>query len=151
MVSGFTDWLDGTIARATGQISRLGQLLDPIADRLYIAAALLGLALRAIIPWWLVIALLGRDLVLAVVLAVLKRRGVTGLPVHFLGKAATFCLLIGFPLLLLGSAATGTGISVADVSRAIGWAFAIWGTALYWWAGVLYLVQARQILRGPDG
>jgi cardiolipin synthase len=149
MVSGFTDWLDGTIARATGQISRLGQLLDPIADRLYIAATLLGLAIRAIIPWWLVIALLGRDLVLAVVLAVLKRRGITGLPVHFLGKAATFCLLIGFPLLLLGAAATGTGVSVADVSRAVGWAFAIWGTALYWWAGVLYLVQARQILRTP--
>jgi cardiolipin synthase len=147
VVSGFTDWLDGTIARATGQISRLGQLLDPIADRLYIAATLLGLAIRAIIPWWLVIALLGRDLVLAVVLAVLKRRGITGLPVHFLGKAATFCLLIGFPLLLLGAAATGTGISVADVSRAVGWAFTLWGTALYWWAGVLYLVQARQILQ----
>jgi cardiolipin synthase len=151
MVSGFTDWLDGTIARATGQISRLGQLLDPIADRLYIAATLVGLAIRAIIPWWLVALLLGRDLVLAVVLAVLKRRGITGLPVHFLGKAATFCLLIGFPLLLLGAAATGAGPSLADVSRAVGWAFAIWGTALYWWAGLLYLVQARQILRTPTG
>jgi len=149
MVSGITDWLDGTIARATGQISRLGQLLDPIADRLYIAATLVGLAIRAIIPWWLVALLLGRDLVLAVVLALLKRRGITGLPVHFLGKAATFCLLIGFPLLLLGAAATGTGITVADVARAVGWAFAIWGTALYWWAGLLYLVQARQILRTP--
>jgi cardiolipin synthase len=151
MVSGFTDWLDGTIARATGQISRLGQLLDPIADRLYIAATLVGLAIRAIIPWWLVALLLGRDLVLAVVLAVLKGRGVTGLPVHFLGKAATFCLLIGFPLLLLGATAAGTGLSVADVSRVVGWAFAIWGTGLYWWAGVLYLVQARQILRAPAG
>jgi cardiolipin synthase len=149
MVSGITDWLDGTIARATGQISRLGQLLDPIADRLYIAATLVGLAIRAIIPWWLVALLLGRDLVLAVVLALLKRRGITGLPVHFLGKAATFCLLIGFPLLLLGAAATGTGATLADVSRAVGWAFAIWGTALYWWAGLLYLVQARQILRTP--
>jgi cardiolipin synthase len=147
MVSGFTDWLDGTIARATGQISRLGQLLDPIADRLYIAATLVGLAIRAIIPWWLVALLLGRDLVLAVVLGVLKSRGITGLPVHFLGKAATFCLLIGFPLLLLGATAAGTGLSLGDASRVVGWAFAIWGTGLYWWAGVLYLVQARQILR----
>ena len=146
-VSGVTDWLDGKIARATGQISRLGQLLDPLADRLYIAAALLGLAVRQIIPWWLVVVILARDLVLAVVLVLLKRRGVTGLPVHFLGKAATFCLMFGFPILLLGTAATGTSFTFADLARDLGWAFAIWGTALYWWAGVLYLEQAARVLR----
>ena len=146
-VSGITDWLDGKIARATGQISRLGQLLDPLADRLYIAATLLGLALRQIIPWWLVVVILARDLVLAVVLVLLKRRGVTGLPVHFLGKAATFCLMWGFPILLLGTTATGTTLTFADVARDLGWAFAIWGTALYWWAGVLYLEQAARVLR----
>lgn len=149
MVSGITDYLDGKIARATGQISRLGQLLDPLADRLYIAATLLGLAIRGIVPWWLVVLLLSRDLVLGVVLALLKRRGITGLPVHFLGKAATFNLLYAFPLLLLGDAATGTGLTLAHAARVIGWAFAIWGTALYWWAGLLYLEQARRILRGP--
>jgi len=148
-VSAVTDWLDGTIARATGQISRLGQLLDPLADRLYIATTLLALAIRAIIPWWLVIVLLGRDLVLAVVLALLKRRGITGLPVHFLGKAATFCLLFGLPLLLLGADATGTGVSLAEAARVLGWAFTLWGTALYWWAGLLYLEQARRILATP--
>ena len=146
-LSGVTDWLDGKIARATGQISRLGQLLDPLADRLYIAATLLGLALRQIIPWWLVIVILARDLVLAIVLVLLKRRGVTGLPVHFLGKAATFCLMFGFPILLLGTAATGTSFTFADLARDLGWAFAIWGTALYWWAGVLYLEQAARVLR----
>ncbi|MDA8437055.1 MAG: CDP-alcohol phosphatidyltransferase family protein [Actinomycetales bacterium] len=149
VVSGATDWLDGAIARATGQISRLGQLLDPLADRLYIAATLVGLAIRGIIPWWLVVVLLSRDLVLAVVLALLKRRGITGLPVHFLGKAATFCLLWGFPMLLLGAGATGTTFTLAEVARDVGWAFAIWGTALYWWAGILYLEQARRILRTP--
>jgi cardiolipin synthase (CMP-forming) len=146
-LSGVTDWLDGKIARATGQISRLGQLLDPLADRLYIAATLLGLALRQIIPWWLVIVILARDLLLAIVLVLLKRRGVTGLPVHFLGKAATFCLMFGFPILLLGTAAAGTAFTFADVARDLGWAFAIWGTALYWWAGVLYLEQAARVLR----
>ena len=147
VVSGITDWLDGVIARATGQISRLGQLLDPLADRVYVAATLIGLALRAIIPWWLVVLVLARDVVLAIMLVVLKRRGVTGLPVHFLGKAATFCLMFGFPILLLGTAATGTALTFADVARDLGWAFAIWGTALYWWAGVLYLEQAGRILR----
>jgi len=148
-LSAVTDYLDGMIARALGQISRLGQLLDPLADRLYIAATLLGLAIRAIIPWWLVIVLLARDLVLAVVLALLKRRGITGLPVHFLGKAATFCLLWGLPLLLLGAGASGTGLGLPELARDRGWAFAIWGTALYWWAGVLYLEQARRILGTP--
>ncbi len=150
VVSGITDYLDGTIARATGQISRLGQLLDPLADRLYIAATLVGLAIRGIVPWWLVLVLLSRDLVLALVLALLKRRGIVGLPVHFLGKAATFCLLWGFPMLLLGAGATGTTFTLAEVARDVGWAFAIWGTALYWWAGILYLEQARRILRTPS-
>jgi cardiolipin synthase len=141
VASGISDWLDGKIARATGQISRLGQILDPIADRLYIAAALLGLALRGIIPWWLVGLLVARDLMLAALLPALKRRGLVGLPVHFLGKAATFCLLYAFPLLLLGDA-PGT---LGDVARIVGWAFAIWGTALYWYAALLYVEQARRV------
>ena len=149
VVSGFTDYLDGKIARATGQISRLGTLLDPLADRLYIAATLIGLAIREIVPWWLVVLLLARDAILAVVMALLKRRGIIGLPVHFLGKAATFNLLYAVPLLLLGDGATGTSLTVADVARDVGWAFAIWGTALYWWAGLLYIEQARRILRVP--
>lgn len=143
VVSGFTDYLDGYLARRWNQITRLGQLLDPIADRLYILATLIGLLIRGIIPWWLVALLVGRDVVMAIVLLVLKRVGVTGLPVHFIGKAATFNLLYAFPLLLLGD---GSGI-VAEICRIFGWAFAIWGTALYWWAGVLYIEQARRILR----
>lgn len=143
VVAGITDWLDGKIARATGQISRLGQLLDPLADRLYIAAALLGLALRGIVPWWLVVLLLGRDLVLALFVPGLRRRGLTALPVHYLGKAATFCLLYAFPLLLLGD---GTG-TLATVARVLGWAFALWGTGLYWYAGLLYVEQAMRVFR----
>jgi cardiolipin synthase len=141
-IAGFTDWLDGYLARKWHQISRVGQLLDPIADRLYILATLIGLLLRGIVPLWFVILLVSRDLIMSVVLAVLKRRGVTGLPVHFLGKAATFCLLYAFPLLLLGD---GTGW-LADPAKIVGWAFAVWGTALYWWAAVLYLGQARRIM-----
>jgi cardiolipin synthase len=143
MVSGFTDYLDGVLARRLHQISRLGQLLDPLADRLYIIATLLGLALRDIVPWWLVIALLARDVVLAATLPILRHLGYGPLPVHFLGKAATFNLLYAFPLLLLGD---GSG-TLAQIARVAGWAFAIWGSALYWWAGLLYLWQVRQLAR----
>jgi cardiolipin synthase len=142
MVSGLTDWLDGYIARRWGQGSRLGRLLDPLVDRLYILATLLGLVLRDIVPVWFAVLLVARDALLALLLPVLRRRGYGVLPVHFLGKAATFNLLYAFPLLLLGDGA-GTLGTLAEV---FGWAFAIWGFALYWWAGLLYLDQVRRLL-----
>ncbi len=148
MVSGVTDYLDGKIARAWGQTSRLGTLLDPAADRLYILATLIGLTIRDVVPLWLTLVLVGRDVLLATTLPLLKRRGYGPLPVHYLGKAATFNLLSGFPLILLGEWTNTLG----DVAHAFGWAFAIWGTALYWWAGVLYLVQVRGLLHDePEG
>jgi cardiolipin synthase len=141
--SGATDWLDGVLARRLGQTSRLGALLDPFADRLYILASLFGLLLRHVIPWWLVALIVGRDLILLLTVPSLRRRGYLALPVHYLGKAATFALLYAFPLLLWG---TYRG-RVADVARPIAWAFTIWGTALYLWAGALYLRQWRQVVR----
>ena len=142
VVSGATDWLDGKIARATGATSRLGELLDPAADRLFIIATVIGLLVRGIVPLWLVILLMSRDLLLLVLVPALKKRGITALPVHFLGKAATMNLLYAFPLLLLSD---GTGL-VATAAYVIGWAFVLWGCALYWCAGLLYVTQARAIL-----
>jgi cardiolipin synthase (CMP-forming) len=141
-----SDWLDGKIARAWHQQSRLGEMLDPAADRLYIAATLVALAIRAIIPWWLLGLLVCRELVLGVALAVLRRRGYGPPQVNLVGKAATLCLLYAFPLLFLGS---HTG-AFAMIARVTGWAFAIWGTALYWWAAGLYLEQTRRLVRAGD-
>ncbi|HEV7194610.1 MAG TPA: CDP-alcohol phosphatidyltransferase family protein [Pedococcus sp.] len=143
MVSGVSDYLDGKIARRFGLVSRVGQLLDPLADRLYIATTLFGLAWRGVIPWWLVAVLVGREALLAVVLWWIRRYGQIGLPVHFVGKAATFNLLYAFPLLLLGQGDS----SFAHWALPIGWAFAWWGVVLYWVAGVMYVVQARQVAR----
>jgi cardiolipin synthase (CMP-forming) len=137
-----SDWLDGKLARAWNQESRLGQVLDPAADRLYIAATLAGLAVRGIIPWWLVAVLVSRELVLGVALLALRRHSYGPLQVSFLGKAATLCLLYAFPLLFLGSHAGAAALA----ARVTGWAFAIWGSALYWWAAALYLTQARQVI-----
>jgi cardiolipin synthase len=142
-VSGLTDYLDGDLARRWGQESRVGQLLDPVADRLYILATLLGLAWRDVVPWWLVALVVGRDVLLAFTIPVLARHGYGPLPVHFLGKAATFCLLYAFPLLLL---AQFDG-PLATVALALGWAFAWWGIGLYWWAGWLYVRQVRDVVR----
>ena len=117
---------------------RVGQLLDPVADRLYILATLLGLAWRDVVPWWLVALIVGRDVLLALHDPCSRGTDTGPLPVHFLGKAATFCLLYAFPLLLLAQ----LGGPVATVALALGWAFAWWGTGLYWWAGWLYCARS---------
>ncbi|WP_081788651.1 CDP-alcohol phosphatidyltransferase family protein [Candidatus Blastococcus massiliensis] len=143
MISGITDWADGKLARWLDQSSRLGALLDPAADRLYIVCTLVALALRDIAPVWLVALLVGRELVLGVMLLVLRHHGYPPLQVHYLGKAATFLLLYAFPGLLL---ADGSGW-LATAIEPFAWAFTIWGTALYLLAGILYVVQVLGIVR----
>ena len=141
-VSGATDYADGWLARKLNQATVVGQILDPVADRLYILAVVIGLALRDVIPWWLAVSLPLRDLLMWGLVPLLRTRGYTSLPVHFLGKAATFNLLYAFPLLLLGD---GDGL-VARLAMVFGWAFAVWGVGLYWWAGVLYAWQVYKLL-----
>ncbi|MCV2489062.1 CDP-alcohol phosphatidyltransferase family protein [Geodermatophilus sp. YIM 151500] len=148
-LAGASDWADGKLARMLNQRSRLGVVLDPAADRLYIVAALTALALREVVPLWLVGVLVAREFALGVLLLLLRRSGSPPLQVHYLGKAATFIMLYAFPLLLL---ADGTA-PVAVVVQPVAWALTIWGAALYLLSGVLYAGQALGILRGrrpPD-
>jgi len=112
---GVTDWLDGKLARWLHQSSRLGALLDPMVDRLYILATLLAFGIREIVPWWVIAVLVGRDLVLAATLPVWRRYGVTAPEVHYLGKAATFNLLYAFPILLLAQGES----TAAEIARPI--------------------------------
>jgi len=144
--SGVTDYLDGYLARRLDQASKLGEVLDPVADRLYILAVVIGLAIRDVVPWWFAVILPLRDVLLWGLVPILRTRGYSALPVHFLGKAATFNLLYAFPLLLLGD---GEG-TVATLAEVFGWAFAIWGIALYWWAGILYAWEVRTLLRTTE-
>lgn len=141
VLGGASDWLDGYLARRLNQFSRVGEILDPLIDRLYIAATLVGLALREFIPWWLLAILVLRDVLLVALLPILRRRGRISLPVTYVGKTGTFALLWGFPLLLLG----GLPFPVGSAIVAIGWAFALWGAFLYWWAGVRYAQTALRV------
>lgn len=142
-VGGFTDWLDGKLARLLDQFSRFGAVLDPAVDRLYILAALVALGIRDIVPWWAVAVLVARDVLLVGCVLVLRRRGYGAFVVTYLGKAATFLLLYAFPLLLLGQ---GDGL-IATISLPFGLAFAAWGTTLYLYSGALYLTQFALALR----
>ncbi len=145
MAAGISDYADGLIARRWGQYSRLGQLLDPLADRLYIFATIIALVARDGLPLAFAVALVGRDVFLACFLPVLRRHGYGPLPVNFLGKAATFNLLYAFPMLL--AALPERDDLLSTVFRPLGWAFAVWGTVLYWVAGVAYAVQVRALVR----
>jgi len=144
MFSGFSDWADGKIARlVANQSSRLGELLDPAVDRIYVVTVPVALAIYGAVPWWIVLTLIGRDVVLAATLPVLRSRGLTALPVTYIGKAATFALMSGFPLILLGQ----WDALWSRVVLACGWAFLIWGMAMYLWSGVLYLIQVAMVVR----
>ncbi|MEU5762916.1 CDP-alcohol phosphatidyltransferase family protein [Nocardia sp. NPDC047648] len=143
IASGVTDFLDGKLARLLDQSSRLGALLDPFVDRLYLVTTLAAFVIRGLMPWWVAAILVGRDLVLTATLSVYKRRELPPPEVIYLGKAATFALMSALPWLLAGEmdwAADGFG-------RAFGAALLIWGTAVYVWTGVLYTGRAIAVAR----
>jgi len=142
MFSSFTDWLDGFIARKFNQITSLGKVLDPSADRLFILATLIGLTVNEIIPAWLAIVIVARDVLLLIGYPISASHGYGPLPVHFLGKAATFALLYALPLLLLAD----VWPSAEAVILPLAWGFAYWGIGLYWVAGFVYLAQLRQLI-----
>ncbi|WP_441949429.1 CDP-alcohol phosphatidyltransferase family protein [Nocardia sp. 2TAF39] len=143
VASGVTDFLDGKLARLLDQSSRLGALLDPLVDRLYLVTTLASFVIRGLIPWWVAVILVGRDLVLTLTLSVYRRRDLPPPEVIYLGKAATFALMSALPWLLAGQmdwAADGFG-------RAFGGALLVWGTAVYVWTGVLYTGKAIRVAR----
>lgn len=140
-----TDFLDGLIARRFHLITRLGQLLDPAADRLYIFAALIGLAWRDLVPWWMVLAVVGRDVFLLGLGVILANFGFGPLPVHALGKIATFCLFYAVPMIMLGQAFP----QLEWWSQPVGWAFGLWGVFVYWWAGIIYAIETKRVIQIP--
>jgi cardiolipin synthase (CMP-forming) len=137
VISGITDYLDGKLARWLDQYSRLGEALDPLADRMYTLAALVAFVVRDIVPWWVVALIVGRDVVVSAALPLLRRKGYLAFPVLYLGKAATLCLLYAFPLLLLAQ----MDWPGADAARPVAYAFTVWGIALHLYSGALYVVQ----------
>ncbi|MFM6841822.1 MAG: CDP-alcohol phosphatidyltransferase family protein [Candidatus Planktophila sp.] len=142
-IGGLTDYLDGKLARMWNQTSRFGELADPAIDRIYILATLIVLYLRGALPLWSILLLLGRDLILGLVTIALTRKGLPPLKVTYMGKAATFNLLYAFPLLLLALDSSWVG----TMAFIFGWAFAIWGIALYLFTGVSYFRSAMKSIR----
>ena len=143
-IGGATDYFDGKLARAWNQTSRFGELADPAIDRLYIFAILIVFLIRDIIPTWMIVIIVGRDIVLGLITIVMNRKGIPPFTVSYLGKAATFNLMYAFPFLLL---AQSDGVA-GTIAFVLGWSFAIWGIALYISTGINYARQGIWQIRG---
>jgi cardiolipin synthase len=148
-----TDFVDGMIARRMNQITKLGQFLDPLADRLFIAAAVVALAIQHVVPWWFVGALMARDALLGIGGLVMSRYGNATLPVKWWGKVSTFGLLFVLPLFLLAALMSRyVSLDVGNILVAIAWPLAIAAVVLYWTVGFLYLFDAirlaKEVTRG---
>lgn len=138
-----SDFIDGFIARRFNQVTRLGALLDPASDRLFIAACVIGLTVRDMIPVPLLIAVLARDVLLLVIVLV-RRIRIRDFPrVNLLGKAATFALFLAFPVIVMSHVVPSAAIALA----VIGWVLGASGAVLYWLAGFTYIAQLVRVPR----
>jgi cardiolipin synthase len=149
-VVGTSDWVDGFVARRTGQVSVLGKLLDPLADRVVIVAVLVAFGAKGTVPWWLVGVIVARDLIVVVGFAVLERRGLPRLAVNRTGKRATASLFTGMGLVSIsvGRRVSGVAGLRADAAgvRLAGLVLLGLGAVLYWAAGFLYAREIRRLL-----
>jgi cardiolipin synthase (CMP-forming) len=138
-----TDWVDGYVARRTGQVSAVGKLLDPVADRLALAAALIALVVRGAFPLWAALLVLVRDaLILAAGLVLLVRTKVR-LDVRRIGKVATFGLMCGIPLIAWGR----FGLVLHAVALPAGWGLFVAGIVLYYVATGYYASDVVRAMR----
>ena len=143
-VTGASDFLDGYLARRLNQQTRLGALLDPAADRLLTFTIVVTFAARGIIPLWLLIALLARDVVMALALVVAKRAKVSPPEVTYTGKAATFGLYLWLPLAYIG-------FLVNDGTMIVGLIGASLSALMYWWSAGEYISDIRRRIRDISG
>jgi len=136
-----TDWVDGTIARRTGQVSELGKVLDPVADRAAIAAGLIALVVRGAFPFWAAALILVRDIAVLAVGAVMAAKGFR-IEVRWIGKVATFALMLAIPAVSWGS----LGLWQAAAALALGWPIYALGIVEYYIAAGVYAIDLRRAM-----
>lgn len=143
VVIGSTDWIDGYVARATGQVSKLGKILDPIADRMAIIVVLLALTFRGAVPVPIAAVLLFRDAVVSITFPILEKKGFPRVPVNWVGKWATGLIFAGMGF----AAASVIDFSAADFSAIASWVLLVVGAVLYYIATALYAVEIRKLMQ----
>jgi cardiolipin synthase (CMP-forming) len=146
---GATDWVDGYLARHLGQVSTLGKILDPVADRLLFFVGAGGILIDGSVPTWFAVVVLVRETLVGITTIVLAALGAKRIDVTWYGKAGTFGLMVAFPLFLASHSTLGW----ADLAGTLAWCAGIPGLALSLYSAVLYVPIARRALgegRQPD-
>jgi cardiolipin synthase (CMP-forming) len=139
---GITDFLDGYIARHFDQVSDIGKVLDPVADRLLFFVGVGGILVDGSVPTWFAIAVLVREALVAGATLALAALGARRIEVTWFGKAGAFFLMIAFPLFLASESTVGW----ADLAETLAWIAGIPGLVLSWYSAALYVPMARQAL-----
>jgi cardiolipin synthase len=142
-VMGMTDWVDGQVARRYNQVSELGKILDPAADRILLIVAVVAIMIDGSVPLWVTVPVLVREPIMFVAVPVLSLMGAKRIDVTWYGKAGTFLLMLAFPLLLAGAST----MEAADLFRILGYACAVPGLVLSYYAAFLYIPVARVAIR----
>ncbi len=142
---GATDWVDGYIARRWDQVSTVGKVLDPVADRIVLLTGVVAILIDGAAPLWVGVATLGREVLISVGTVGVAALGGRRIDVSKLGKAGTFLTYFAYPMFLAGDAELGS----RTVWRGLAWACVLPGVALSWWALGTYVPAARQALRKP--
>ena len=142
IVIGCSDWVDGYVARKTGQVSKLGKLLDPVADRIAIVIVLIALTFRGVVDVPVAAALLSRDLIVSIVFPILESKGFPRLAVNQTGKWATALIFFGMGF----AAGSVLETPVQTSSGVLSQILLIAGAVLYWTAGVFYVREIRKLI-----
>jgi len=144
---GATDWVDGYIARRWHQVSTLGKVLDPVADRIVLLTGVVAILIDGAAPLWIGVASLGREALISIGTVVVAALGGRRIDVSRAGKAGTFLTYFAYPMFLAGDAELGP----RAVWRGLAWTFVLPGVVLSWWALGTYVPAARRALGQPGG
>lgn len=142
-VLGATDWVDGYVARHFGQVTTLGKVLDPLADRVLVGTAVISILVYGAVPLWFGIATIAREVLVSAMVLLLASLGASRIDVLWVGKAGTFGLMFAYPTFLLGYG----DASWQEPIKVIAWVTGIVGLALAWYAAGSYIGPARKALR----
>jgi len=140
---GATDWIDGFVARRYHQVSTFGKILDPTADRVLVATAVISVIVHGAVPLWFGLATIAREALVSIMVLVLASLGSARIDVLWVGKAGTFALMTAYPLFLVSH---GTSSWQHPVHIAA-WVIGLLGLVLAWIAAASYVQPARTALR----
>jgi len=141
-VLGATDWVDGFVARRYGQVSTVGKVLDPVADRVLVVTAVIAIIVHGAVPVWFGVATLAREVVVSGAVLLLASLGAARIDVLWIGKAGTFALMFAYPAFLLSYGTAGW----QEPIRVVAWLTGTVGLVLAWAAAASYVPVAKRAL-----